>query len=265
MTSAAAGTHAATSLGSAAANQWRVSASQCDLVRAVRPARPVDIPALPQALALDLARTAVVVIDMQNDFCHPQGWLASIGVDVGPAQAPVAPLMHLLPVLRAQGVPVVWVNWGNRPDRLNLSPALLHVYNSDGQSVGLGDDLPSAPTSHRAVLQKDAWGAALFEPLTAQPGDISVDKYRMSGFWDTPLDSILRNMRIDTVLFAGINADQCVLATLMDANFAGYDTVLLQDCSATTSPDFCWQATLYNVRQCFGFTALGADLVRALQ
>ena len=87
----------------------------------------------------------------------------------------------------------------------------------------------------------------------------------MSGFWDTPLDSILRNLRVDTLLFGGVNADQCVLATLMDANFAGYDTVMLEDGTATTSPDYCWQATLYNVRTCFGFTLTGADLLTAME
>jgi nicotinamidase-related amidase len=83
----------------------------------------------------------------------------------------------------------------------------------------------------------------------------------MSGFHDTCLDSVLRNLDIKTVLFAGVNADQCVLATLMDANFAGYDCILLEDCTSTTSPAFCWEATLYNVRQCFGFTALSKDLL----
>jgi nicotinamidase-related amidase len=66
---------------------------------------------------------------------------------------------------------------------------------------------------------------------------------------------------MQTLLFAGVNADQCVLATLMDANFAGYDTILLEDASATTSPDFCWQATLYNVRQCFGFTTRSTEFL----
>lgn len=257
-------------LGSAPTNQWRVDSQHCDLVRAPLPARPVRVQAQPQAVTLDLQRTAVVVVDMQNDFCHPQGWLASVGVDVTAAQQPVQPLLGLLPVLRRQGVPVVWLNWGNRPDRLNLSPALLHVYNPDGQSVGLGGVVPGAPApsaatgGHHAVLEKGAWGAAIYAPLKAEPGDIAVDKSRMSGFWDTPLDSILRNLQVQTLLFAGVNADQCVLATLMDANFLGYDTLLLEDCSATTSPDYCWQATLYNVRQCFGFTLRGTDLLEAL-
>ena len=86
----------------------------------------------------------------------------------------------------------------------------------------------------------------------------------MSGFWDTPLDSILRNLGVTTLLFAGVNVDQCVLCTLQDANFLGYDCILLEDCSATTSPSFCTEATLYNVRQCFGFTASSAGLMAGL-
>ena len=248
-------------LGTAPNNRWMVEPGHADLVRPQVPPHRVGFPASPQALAIDLARTAIIVIDMQNDFCTPGGWLHHIGVDVSPAARVVEPLRALLPVLRRAAVPVIWVNWGNRPDRLNLSPALEHVYNPDGAGVGLGDPVP-ATGAH--VLEKGSWGAAVIDALAASAGDIHVDKYRMSGFWDTPLDSILRNLGIATLLFGGVNADQCVLATLMDANFLGYDTILLEDCAATTSPGFCWDATLYNVRQCFGFTALGRDIAVSL-
>jgi nicotinamidase-related amidase len=237
-------------LGSSPRNQWHVSATAVDLRRAPLDPRPISIAATPQDVTLDLARTAVLVIDMQNDFCHPAGWLGHIGVDVTPARAPIGPLAALLPVLRRQDVPVIWVNWGNRPDRLNLSPALLHVYQRSG--TGLGDTLPG---SGAHVLEQDSWSAAVVDELPQLPGDIRVSKYRMSGFWDTALDSILRNLGVTTLLFAGVNVDQCVLCTLQDANFLGYDCVLLEDCSATTSPDYCFAATLYNVRQCFGFVA----------
>ncbi|MDN5680221.1 MAG: cysteine hydrolase, partial [Ewingella sp.] len=100
--------------------------------------------------------------------------------------------------------------------------------------------------------------------LPKQAGDISVDKYRMSGFKDTELDSILRNLNVTTLLFAGVNADQCVLCTLQDANFQGYDCLLLEDCCATTSPQFCLDATLYNVRQCFGFVTDSDQLLTQL-
>lgn len=244
-------------LGSSTRNQWRVSAGDVDMVRAARPARPVRVDAAPQAVAFDLARSALVVIDMQNDFCHPNGWLGHIGVDVTPLRRPIEPLRRLIPVLRAAGVPVVWVNWGNRPDRLNLSPSLLHVYKPTGAEVGLGDPLP-AHAAH--VLELGSWSAQIVEELPVAPEDIHVAKYRMSGFWDTPLDSILRNLEARTLLFAGVNLDQCVACTLQDANFLGYDCLLLDDCSATTSPAYCTEATLYNVRQCFGFVLNSLDL-----
>ena len=81
---------------------------------------------------------------------------------------------------------------------------------------------------------------------------------------DTPLDSILRNLGKTTLLFAGVNADQCVMATLQDANFHGYDCILVEDCTATTSPDYCLKATLYNVNQCFGFVASSAAIAAEL-
>lgn len=114
------------------------------------------------------------------------------------------------------------------------------------------------------MLRKDSWGAQLIDDLEQGPADIYVDKHRISGFWDTPLDAILRNLGITTLIFAGVNADHCVLGTLMDANFHGYDTILLEDCTATTSPDFCLQATFHNVRFCFGFTMTSTDLIEGV-
>jgi nicotinamidase-related amidase len=245
-------------LGSSERNLWRVSTEAADLTRARAPVRALALEAAPKPVTVDLARLAIIVVDMQNDFCHPDGWLASIGVDVGPARAPIEPLSRLLPALRAQAVPVVWLNWGNRPDRLNLSPSLLHVYDPAGEGVGLGAPLPS---NGARVLEAGSWAAATVDELASAPGDIHVDKYRMSGFWDTPLDSILRNLDVTTLLFCGVNLDQCVLCTLQDASFLGYDCLLVADCAATTSPQFCVEASLYNIKQCFGFvTKSGAIL-----
>jgi nicotinamidase-related amidase len=248
-------------LGSAPNNRWRVSKDSADLTRAPVAPRPVSIAALPQNLTFDLARSAMIVIDMQNDFCAKGGWLDHIGVDVTPARAPIAPLNRLLPALRHRDVPVLWVNWGNRPDRLNLSPSLLHVYKPTGEGVGLGDPLPQ---SKAPVLEHGSWAAAIVDGLAAEPSDIHIAKYRMSGFWDTPLDSILRNLGVTTLLFGGVNADQCVMCTLQDANFLGYDCILVDDCAATTSPGFCLEATRYNVKQCFGFVAESRALIEGL-
>jgi nicotinamidase-related amidase len=249
------------SLGSSRLNQWRVPEAEADLVRQAPEPRPLRVPATPQAVTLDLGRTAILVIDMQNDFCHPDGWLGHIGVDVGPARAPIPALVRALPALREQNIPVIWVNWGNRPERLNLSPSLLHVYKPTGVGLGIGDPLPE---SGAHVLEQGSWSASIIDGLPVQAGDIHVAKYRMSGFWDTPLDSILRNLGVTTLLFAGVNLDQCVLCTLQDANFLGYDCILLEDCSATTSPDYCTAATLYNIRQCFGFIMTASALLEEL-
>ncbi|MGF1523553.1 MAG: cysteine hydrolase family protein [Leptolyngbyaceae cyanobacterium] len=242
-------------------NAWHVNEDVADLTRPPLPSHPLTVVTDTKKLTLDLVKTACLVVDMQNDFCHPDGWLASIGVDVSPARSPIQPLQKLLPVLRQVGVPIFWVNWGNRPDLLNISPALRHVYKPTGTGVGLADPLPK---NGSPVLTKGSWAAAVVDELSPEDADIWVDKYRMSGFWDTPLDSILRNLGKTTLLFAGVNADQCVLCTLQDANFLGYDCILLRDCTATTSPDYCLQATVYNVNQCFGFVADGETLTAAI-
>jgi nicotinamidase-related amidase len=220
------------------------------------------LPTLPQTVTLDLARTAILIIDMQNDFCARGGWVDHLGADYAPDRAPIAPLQRLLPPLRRAGVNVIWVNWGNRPDLANMPPNQIHLYKPGGTGIGLGDPLPG---SGAPVLEKDSWAAAIVDELRPEPDDLRVDKYRISGFWDTPLDSILRNLQIRTILFAGVNTDQCVLCTLQDANFLGYGCVMLSDCCATTSPAYCTEASIFNVKKCFGFVTDSSAVVAALE
>jgi nicotinamidase-related amidase len=108
---------------------------------------------LPQRVTLDLNRTALLVIDMQNDFCTQSGWVNHIGGDYRPDHAPIDPLNRLTPALRALGVPIIWVNWGNRPDLANMPPNQLHLYKPKDAGTVLGDPLPG---SGAAVLQKDS-------------------------------------------------------------------------------------------------------------
>lgn len=248
-------------LGTSAQYHWRATPTEVDMAMAPPPPLPLRLQAEPQNVVIDLARTAIVVIDMQNDFCAPGGWVDSIGGDYQSDRAPIAPLQTLLPALREAGVPVVWVNWGNRPDLANMPPNQIHLYKPKGEGIGLGDPLPG---SGAPVLQKDSWAAAVVDELAPLAGDIMVDKHRISGFWDTPLDSILRNLGVKTILFAGVNTDQCVLHSLTDANFLGYGCVLLQDCCATSSPAFCTEATIWNVKKCFGFVSDSPRVLDAL-
>ena len=158
-------------------------------------------------------------------------------------------------------MPIIWLNWGNRPDRMNLPPSVLHVYDPDGRSTAFGKPLPSNG-SH--VLEEGSWAAAVVDELAPEPGDIAVSKYRMSGFQDTELDSILRGQGITSLLFAGINTDRCVFSTLQDAAFLGYDCVLLRDACSTPSPAYVSRAIHFLVAQCHGFVATAAALNTAI-
>jgi nicotinamidase-related amidase len=157
-------------------------------------------------------------------------------------------------------VPVIWLNWGVRPDLLNISPSLLHAHTQDGCGAGLGETIPGGAP----ILKKGGWGAQIVDELNPGEQDIHVTKHRFSGFWDTELNSILRNMDITTLFFAGVNADQCVMATLEDATFLGYDVLMMEDCVATTSPDYCMQATVYNVKLLYGFMTTSGALIEGL-
>jgi ureidoacrylate peracid hydrolase len=231
-------------IGTPDRNAWSVTEDTIDLTRR-RAAHPVAVPCGEHNVTVDLAATALIVIDMQNAFCHPD----KAGAD-GPARRPIAPLQALMPELRARDVPVVWVNWGNRADGRNLAPMVLHPFRDglDGESF----------------IVKDSFDAAIVDDLEVGNGDVMVDKYRMSGFWDTQLDSILRNLDARTLLFAGVNLDQCVFTTLTDASFLGYDCILLEDCAATSSPEFCVEAALWNIGRCFGFITSSRAILAAL-
>lgn len=248
-------------LGISRQSAWLANKETVNMAMAAPAPVPATIACAPQNVTVDLLRTAVIVIDMQNDFCAPGGWVDHLGADYRPDRKPIEPLQKLLPALRAAGVPVIWVNWGNRPDLANMPPNQIHLYKPTGAGIGLGDPLPG----HGArVLEKDSWAAAVVDELRQEPQDIKVDKYRISGFWDTPLDSILRNLGIRSILFAGVNTDQCVLHSLTDANFLGYGCILVEDCCGTTSPQFCTEATVWNVKKCFGFVTDSAAVVASL-
>ena len=243
-------------------NVWEVNSDFADITRPPLGSKILTLRTETKTVRFDLAKTAFLVIDMQNDFCHPDGWVGHTGIDVTPARTPIAPLEKLIPEVRATNIPIVWVNWRNRSDLLNIYPSRRYAYKPTGVGVGLGDPVPA---NQSLVLTDGSWGAEVIEELEQRPEDISVDKSEMSGFWNTPLDSILRNLGKTTLLFAGLNADQCVMATLQNASFLGYDCILLRDCTATMSPDFCLQATFYNVEKCFGFVTNSQAVLDAVK
>lgn len=245
------------SFGPTPQNAWTLRDTQLSLVRTPLAARPLWIEAQPQSLEIDLARSALVVVDMQNDFCHPQGWFGQKGINIKPMRKPIKVLSGLLPAWRAAGAKVVWLNWGVRLDRLNLSPTVQFKGKRTAQGVGYAE---VSPEDHGPSLVPGSWGAQVVDELRAAPGDITVFKHRLSGFWDNELDSVLRQGGVQTLLFAGVNTDRCVFSTLQDANFLGYDCVLLKDACGTSSPAYVTRGIHFMVQQLHGFVATAESL-----
>ena len=212
--------------------------------------------AAPRDVIVDLARSAIIVVDMQNDFCANDGHLSRSGLDCSGAQQLIAPINRLLACARAKDVPIIWLSWAVRQDRLNMSPSMPSIH-------GASDPLLQSKGGWGAIA--GTWGAQIADGLQVDPKDISVAKHRFSGFVDTELDGILRNMGITTLFFAGVATDICVLATLQDAVFLGYDALMLKDCVATSSPDYCVKAATYHVEQLLGFTATATALMHGME
>ena len=254
-------------LGLAGRDEYHIRGEVVDMTRPGVPPRVAHLDALPQKILIDLNKSALIVVDMQNDFCSEGGVLSALGMDTSRNQALYDPINRALVAARAQRLPVLWLNWGVRRDGANLSPGTRYTFSDKIRFTGLGAPVPlNGPrTEAHRLLTQGEWGAAIVDALDQNPEDIYVDKQRMSGFWDTPLDSILRTLQVKTLFFTGINSDHCVLSTLMDASFSGYDTVLIEDCTATTSPGYCHEAAIHNVRFAFGFTVTVEKFVEGLQ
>ncbi|WP_274649078.1 cysteine hydrolase family protein [Paenibacillus humicola] len=235
-------------------NYWIVEGDHFDVSRGS--ANAVTIPMEEnRTLRFDPERSALIVIDMQNYFCSPKLERPDGALKLVPAIA------SAVSACRQLGTKIVWVNWGNRPDTANLPPSLLYAWKRNGRP-GIGEPLPD---DLGPVLVKDSWSAALADELAAsyEEHDYWVDKYRISGFPGTVLDQILRANGINTLFFAGVNTDQCVMSTVQDASFLGYDSILLRDCTATTSPQHVLEGALYNMRF-MAFQATSASLQAAV-
>ncbi|KAK9320317.1 Isochorismatase-like protein [Lipomyces orientalis] len=229
--------------------------------------RPIVVPrivraaASPRAVEFDLSRSALIVVDMQNDFLHPDGWFPAKGIDAGPLLGAVPMVERLTNLLRKLEVPVIWLNWGIRPDCANIPHGVMArgtVYGS--KPPGYGD---MSSNGRGRILVKGDWGSQTLDQLTVGNEDLTIYKHRLSGFWDSELDSVLRKKGITTLLFAGVNIDRCVFSTLQDASFLGYDCIMVEDACATSSPDFVVQAVKYLMHMLYGVCTTYENILQA--
>jgi ureidoacrylate peracid hydrolase len=223
--------------------------------------RLAELPAEPAPLSLDLDRTAVLVVDMQNAFASPGGMLDLAGIDVRPARDVIANVALVCDAARRASVPVVYLTIGYPPD---LSTA------GDVDSPNPQKELAlclmrERPELRGKLLTFGTWDFAIVDELAPRQDDTVIVKSRYSGFHGTPLDSVLRGRGVRNLLMAGIASNVCVESTLRDAYFLEYWPVMIADATMPAGSREIQAATEYNVRTFFGWVAAAEDVATALR
>lgn len=188
--------------------------------------------------------------------------------------AAVEPLSKSLTTLRSLGVRVIWLNWGVTQSEIDIMPPSLSrcfskpkggIMNK-GFGTDLGNDEKSGIQFGR-LLMRDQWNSQLYgilhdQWIANQNSDVWIHKNRMSGLWgqQTMLGEYLEKEGIKTLLFSGVNSDQCVLGTITDAFSKGYDIVAITDTIATASPGG-QENVIYNCARCYGFTTDSSRII----
>jgi ureidoacrylate peracid hydrolase len=216
--------------------------------------------AKPERVEVDFARSAIVVVDMQNAFVKKGGTLDLAGVDVSDAARVVSVIRNVLDAARPAGVPIVHLQVGYKVDLSDAGgPRSPNYYKETAMHL-----MCARPDLKGKLLTEGSWDFAIVDELAPQPGDLVITKTRYSGFAGTTLDSQLRVRGIQYLFFAGIATNVCVESTLRDAYFLDYWPILLRDATMAAGGQNAYEASVFNVESFFGWTLTSGQLQSAL-
>lgn len=211
----------------------------------------------PDPLRFDLSRSAIVVVDMQNAFVNQGGMFDLRGFDISGSQQIIEPIGKILEAARKTGMKVIYI---------------AHVLSSDLREVGSNDSFwyksvklyRENPEWSDKFIIRDTWGVKIIDALQAQDPDIIIEKPRFSAFYGTNLDIILKKLDVKNLFFTGCATNICVEASIRDAANLGYFPVLVSDATANNGPPFMQEATIFNVKLCFGWVTDTDSLLKTL-
>jgi len=217
--------------------------------------RVVTLPARPEPIRVNADETAVVVIDMQNAYASPGGYVDLAGFDISGAAGTIGQIAKVLATARAAGMPVVYLQNGWDADYAEAgTPLSPNFHKSNALKT-----MRARPELAGKLLARGGWDYELVAELAPQPGDMRLHKPRYSAFFNSALDSTLRARGIRNLVFVGIATNVCVESTLRDGFHLEYFGVMLEDATHHLGPDFIQAASVYNVEKFFGWVSTVAD------
>ena len=224
--------------------------------------------ARPRPFALDLATSAVLVIDMQNDFGAEGGMFAHAGIDISMIQRAVGPTVSVLAAARSRGMPIIYLKMAFKPDLSDAGPAdspnhMRHL------RMGVGTLVNAPDGTESRILIRDTWNTDILSALAPMADDVVIYKHRFSGFFETELDTVLKSRGIRQLIVTGCTTSICVDATIRDAMFRDYSCVLLSDCTGEPigddMPRSNHDASLLTVEVLFGWVSSSDRFIDALE